>query len=49
VATYKTLPDRPDPPAKPRIKGHIQATQCRIAWGKNEFEFFFENKKTMNF
>ncbi|CAF1539479.1 unnamed protein product [Adineta ricciae] len=32
VATYKTLPDRPDPPAKPRIKGNIQATQCRIAW-----------------
>jgi hypothetical protein len=32
IATYKTLPDRPDPPAKPRIKGHMQATQCRIAW-----------------
>ncbi|UJR13965.1 hypothetical protein I4U23_000968 [Adineta vaga] len=32
IATYKTLPDRPDPPAKPRIKGHIQATQCRIVW-----------------
>ncbi|CAF1000984.1 unnamed protein product [Adineta steineri] len=32
IATYKTLPDRPDSPAKPRIKGQIQATQCRIAW-----------------
>ncbi|CAF0733122.1 unnamed protein product [Rotaria sordida] len=32
IATYSTLPDRPDPPAKPRIKGHIQATQCRIVW-----------------
>ncbi len=43
MATYKTLPDRPDPPAKPRIKGHIQATQCRIAWGKkkiNDSSFF---------
>ncbi|UJR33220.1 hypothetical protein I4U23_020675 [Adineta vaga] len=32
TVTYKTLPDRPDPPAKPRIKGQIQATQCRIVW-----------------
>ena len=34
IATYRTLPDRPDPPAKPRIKGQIQATVCRIVWGK---------------
>ncbi|CAM4921556.1 unnamed protein product [Rotaria socialis] len=32
IATYKTVPDRPDTPAKPRIKGQIQATQCRIVW-----------------
>ncbi|CAF1622355.1 unnamed protein product [Adineta ricciae] len=32
TVTYKTLPDRPDPPAKPRIKGQLQATQCRIVW-----------------
>ncbi|CAF3170217.1 unnamed protein product [Rotaria socialis] len=32
IATYRTLPDRPDPPAKPRIKGQIQATQCRVVW-----------------
>jgi hypothetical protein len=32
IVTYRTLPDRPGQPAKPRIKGHIQATQCRIAW-----------------
>lgn len=37
-AVFRTLPDRPDPPAKPRIKGHIQATQCRITWGKEPFE-----------
>jgi len=35
IAVYRTLPDRPDPPAKPRIKGTIQATQCRIAWGRD--------------
>ena len=32
--TYRTLPDRPYPPTKPKIKGHIQATQCHIVWGK---------------
>ncbi|CAF1284500.1 unnamed protein product [Rotaria sordida] len=32
IATYKTKPDRPDPPAKPRIKGQIQATQCHLVW-----------------
>ncbi|CAM4797813.1 unnamed protein product [Rotaria magnacalcarata] len=32
ITTYKTLPDRPDTPAKPRIKGQIQATQCHIVW-----------------
>ncbi len=36
IATYRTLPDRPDTPVKPRIKGHIQATQCRIVWGKKK-------------
>nr|ACD54755.1 unknown [Adineta vaga] len=45
IATYKTLPDRPDPPAKPRIKGHIQATQCRIVWGKTFLFFNLKNQK----
>jgi len=32
TVTYRTLPDRPDPPSKPRIKGQTQPTQCRIVW-----------------
>ncbi|CAF1136420.1 unnamed protein product, partial [Didymodactylos carnosus] len=32
TVAFRTLPDRPLPPSKPRTKGQIQPTYCRITW-----------------
>lgn len=34
VVTYSTLPDKPDPPGKPYLKGRSHSTFFKVTWGR---------------